>query len=81
MEVEPTTGAPVDAVPNRVPVRQPRWQREAATSGGWAPIEEVHWDGTPLRDEPRPRPGRPPARPERARPVTPLTRTPWAWNR
>ncbi|MGY4910008.1 hypothetical protein [Micromonospora aurantiaca (nom. illeg.)] len=71
VEVEPTTGAPVDAVPNRVPVRQPRWQREAASSGGWAPIEEVHWDGTPLRDEPRPRPAPHPARRERARPVAP----------
>ncbi|WP_245669803.1 hypothetical protein [Micromonospora mirobrigensis] len=58
-EVEPTTGAPVDAVPRRVPVRQPhRWHRrgpDADPDAGpvfWAPIEEVHWDGTPLREEP-----------------------------
>ncbi|MEU1685553.1 hypothetical protein [Micromonospora sp. NPDC005707] len=56
VEVEPTTGAPVDAVPRRVPVRQPRWHRRSAPADGgttWAPIEEVHWDGTPLREEPR----------------------------
>ncbi|MFD6611473.1 hypothetical protein ACFWD1_21650 [Micromonospora chalcea] len=73
VEVEPTTGAPVDAVPSRVPVRQPRWQRKAAQAGGWAPIEEVHWDGTPLRDEPHPLPVRPPVRREPARPVPPPT--------
>ncbi|WBB72928.1 hypothetical protein O7602_25050 [Micromonospora sp. WMMD1128] len=75
VEVEPTTGAPVDAVPRRVPVRQPRWQRRLAPAGddaaGWAPIEEVHWDGTPLRDEPRRRAGRARARREPARPVHP----------
>ncbi len=61
VEVEPTTGAPVDAMPRRVPVRQPRWRRlpspgdRPAEDGEffWAPIEEVHWDGTPLREEPR----------------------------
>ncbi|MDZ5441854.1 hypothetical protein U2F26_03800 [Micromonospora sp. 4G57] len=59
--VEPTTGAPVDAVPRRVPVRQPgrgHWRQPVTgTPGdgdaGWRPIEEVHWDGTPLREEPR----------------------------
>ncbi|MFG2053721.1 hypothetical protein ACGFI9_06770 [Micromonospora sp. NPDC048930] len=67
VEVEPTTGAPVDAVPRRVPVRQPRWRRLPAGGApagdgevSWAPIEEVHWDGTPLREEPR-RADRPPA--------------------
>ncbi|WP_320065758.1 hypothetical protein [Micromonospora sp. RTGN7] len=62
--VEPTTGAPVDAVPSRVPVRQPG-RRPSPTPGAyvgtrgddnglfWAPIEEVHWDGTPLREEHR----------------------------
>lgn len=63
VEVEPTTGAPVDAVPRRVPVRQPRTHRSGRpTDGGtdddsffWAPIEQVHWDGTPLRKEPKPR--------------------------
>ncbi|MFI7607025.1 hypothetical protein ACIBTV_18050 [Micromonospora sp. NPDC049366] len=64
VEVEPTTGAPVDALPRRVPVRQPkRWHRGGrATRSGmaeedddptfWPPIEEVHWDGTPIRAEP-----------------------------
>ncbi|MEV0428007.1 hypothetical protein [Micromonospora sp. NPDC050495] len=75
VQVEPTTGAPVDAVPRRVPLRQPRWQRRQATGttpdgdGGvfWAPIEEVHWDGTPLRAEPRPPATRPAARGARTR--------------
>ncbi|MEU5786415.1 hypothetical protein ABZ754_01640 [Micromonospora purpureochromogenes] len=77
VEVEPTTGAPVDAVPRRVPVRQPaRGPRaDRATAAGtaegdatfWAPIEEVHWDGTPLREEPK-RGERPPAGPARPRP-------------
>ncbi|MFY1598044.1 hypothetical protein [Micromonospora sp. WMMD737] len=78
VEVEPTTGAPVDAVPRRVPVRQPnRWPRRGRPSAGdapdrddggrtpdggdasdgadgayWPPIELVHWDGTPIREEP-----------------------------
>ncbi|MFC8847320.1 MULTISPECIES: hypothetical protein [unclassified Micromonospora] len=62
VEVEPTTGAPVDAVPRRVPVRQhggrlrPAPAPDEDASGDddglfWAPIEEVHWDGTPLREE------------------------------
>ncbi|MCW3840196.1 hypothetical protein ONA70_08815 [Micromonospora yasonensis] len=83
VEVEPTTGAPVDAVPRRVPVRQPRWQLPAPgdqPDGGevfWAPIEEVHWDGTPLREEARkaersraPAPRRP--RTRRGHPPDPL---------
>ncbi|WP_405113917.1 hypothetical protein OG559_08050 [Micromonospora sp. NBC_01405] len=58
VEVEPTTGAPVGAVPRRVPVRQPGGRPRPGTAVGdppgsddglfWAPIEEVHWDGTPL---------------------------------
>ncbi|MEU1642820.1 hypothetical protein [Micromonospora zamorensis] len=61
--MEPTTGAPVDAVPRRVPVRQQsRLQREGRSDGDtpddvaafWAPIEEVHWDGTPVREDPVP---------------------------
>ncbi|MBQ1076255.1 hypothetical protein KBX06_24305 [Micromonospora sp. C31] len=95
VEVEPTTGAPLDALPRRVPVRQPnRWPRRGRSpadgapgrddggrtpdgeggrpardrddggrtpDGGdapdgdgayWLPIELVHWDGTPIRDEP-----------------------------
>uniref|UniRef100_UPI002ECFF4C3 hypothetical protein n=1 Tax=Micromonospora acroterricola TaxID=2202421 RepID=UPI002ECFF4C3 len=66
VEVEPTTGAPVDAVPRRVPVRQhSRWHRGARRADGdtpaddddggfWAPIEQVHWDGTPVREDPAP---------------------------
>ncbi|MFE0589526.1 hypothetical protein [Micromonospora echinospora] len=58
--VEPTTGAPVGAVPHRVPIRQHLgWPRpDAPDEGGgadgsdfWLPIEEVHWDGTPIRVE------------------------------
>ncbi|WP_406059719.1 hypothetical protein [Micromonospora sp. NBC_00860] len=63
VEVEPTTGAPVDAVPRRVPVRQQgRRQRDHRPDGDpadddgafWAPIEQVHWDGTPVRKDPAP---------------------------
>ncbi|MEU8254002.1 hypothetical protein AB0C06_07015 [Micromonospora inaquosa] len=64
VEVEPTTGAPVDAVPRRVPVRQQgRRQRDRQPDGDppdddggafWAPIEQVHWDGTPIRKDPAP---------------------------
>ncbi|MCI4064159.1 hypothetical protein MRQ36_16750 [Micromonospora sp. R77] len=63
----------MDAVPRRVPVRQPRWHRRWSapdTPDGepalWAPIEEVHWDGTPLREEPH-RPGRSAGRLRRVR--------------
>ncbi|MBM0234402.1 hypothetical protein JNW91_22730 [Micromonospora sp. STR1_7] len=63
--MEPTTGAPVDAVPRRVPVRQQsrrhrdgsRADGDAPTDDGsafWAPIEQVHWDGTPVREDPAP---------------------------
>ena len=61
--MEPTTGAPVDAVPRRVPVRQQgRRQRDRRPDGDapdddgafWAPIEQVHWDGTPVREDPAP---------------------------
>ncbi|WP_433117581.1 hypothetical protein [Micromonospora sp. CA-246542] len=68
-EVEPTTGAPVDALPRRVPVRQQSRGRNAHRSDGteppdgdgvfWAPIEEVHWDGTPVREDPASRPRTP----------------------
>ncbi|MFG1839045.1 hypothetical protein ACGFH8_11490 [Micromonospora sp. NPDC049175] len=63
VEVEPTTGAPVDAVPSRVPVRQQSGRQRGHPPGGdrpdddgafWAPIEEVHWDGTPVREDPSP---------------------------
>lgn len=65
VEMEPTTGAPVDAVPRRVPVRQQsRQQWEGSPDGDtpedvgvafWAPIEQVHWDGTPIRKDPAPK--------------------------
>ncbi|WP_245828226.1 hypothetical protein [Micromonospora avicenniae] len=68
-DVEPTTGAPVDALPRRVPVRQSKRRRRLGlgTDGEpaaddqtvWAPIEEVHWDGTPIREEPAPERNRP----------------------
>ncbi|TDB72422.1 hypothetical protein E1182_23175, partial [Micromonospora sp. KC721] len=73
--MEPTTGAPVDAVPRRVPVRRARGQRAeadrdagTADDGGflWPSIEEVHWDGTPLREESK-QARKPPAAPARPR--------------
>ncbi|MEU7750983.1 hypothetical protein AB0B57_27310 [Micromonospora sp. NPDC049101] len=64
VEVEPTTGAPVDAVPSRVPVRQQSRRQRGRQPGSdlpddddgafWAPIEQVHWDGTPVREDPSP---------------------------
>ncbi|RKN43617.1 hypothetical protein D7223_21120 [Micromonospora endolithica] len=67
-------------MPRRVPLR--RHRRGRAAGGGthadaddapWAPIEQVHWDGTPVREEPpvdhllvrvlRWRPARPTRRP------------------
>ena len=55
VEVEPTTGAPVDALPRRVPLRA-AGRRGRRTDDGteevfWAPIEQVHWDGTPVRQD------------------------------
>ncbi|MGC4878019.1 hypothetical protein ACLQ26_17400 [Micromonospora sp. DT43] len=65
VQVEPTTGAPVDAVPRRVPVRQQSRLRDAHRVDGdrppddevafWAPIEEVHWDGTPIQEDVAPK--------------------------
>ncbi|MET8119293.1 hypothetical protein [Micromonospora sp. NPDC005291] len=87
VEVEPTTGAPVDAVPRRVPVRQQSRRPRGRQADGdtpdddgafWAPIEQVHWDGTPVREDPAPerdRGSRPAGRraPSRtARPPDPL---------
>ncbi|GIJ25856.1 hypothetical protein Vqi01_10180 [Micromonospora qiuiae] len=56
VELEPTTGAPADALPRRVPLRPAggRHTQDAGTPDDdvfWAPIEEVHWDGTPVRPE------------------------------
>ncbi|MEH0938643.1 hypothetical protein, partial [Micromonospora psammae] len=78
VEVEPTTGAPVDAVPRRVPVRQPSRAPETGTPDGghsWAPIEKVHWDGTPLREQPK-RGERAPADPPARRPAPRATHSP-----
>ncbi|PZF99181.1 hypothetical protein C1I99_11940 [Micromonospora deserti] len=55
--MEPTTGAPVDAVPRRVPVRHRGRRSGEGTADGedgtyWPPIEQVHWDGTPIGPEP-----------------------------
>ncbi|MFR9777057.1 hypothetical protein ACL02O_13465 [Micromonospora sp. MS34] len=84
VEVEPTTGTPVDAVPRRVPVRQTRWRLPSPAGppdgGGevfWAPIEKVHWDGAPLRQQPRkadrsPTPACRRARTRRGHPPDPL---------
>ncbi|MDM4722398.1 hypothetical protein QTQ03_23450 [Micromonospora sp. WMMA1363] len=66
VEIEPTTGAPVDSLPRRVPVRQPRRLRRGRSRPSdppdgeevWAPIEEVHWDGTPVKRESDPGRGR-----------------------
>ncbi|MFB9237218.1 hypothetical protein ACFFWC_16920 [Plantactinospora siamensis] len=68
--IEPTTGAPFGALPQRAPVRQTRDSRPAAPTDGpaappdraapvegvdepafWLPIEEVHWDGRPIKRE------------------------------
>ncbi|MBQ1025137.1 hypothetical protein KBX00_12240 [Micromonospora sp. C95] len=58
--MEPTTGAPVDTLPRRVPVRPAgrRGRRHRSRDDGtpdedtfWAPIEQVHWDGTPVRQD------------------------------
>ncbi len=58
--MEPTTGAPVDTLPRRVPVRPVgrRGRRHRSRDDGtpdedtfWAPIEQVHWDGTPVRQD------------------------------
>ncbi|MCZ7421001.1 hypothetical protein O7605_15925 [Verrucosispora sp. WMMA2121] len=60
VEVEPTTGAPADTLPRRVPVRPVgrRGRRHRSRDDGtpdedtfWAPIEQVHWDGTPVRQD------------------------------
>ncbi|MFF0718629.1 hypothetical protein [Micromonospora sp. NPDC003816] len=61
VEVEPTTGAPVGTLPHRVPVRSARHLGADPFADPsdvdeedtfWAPIEQVHWDGTPVRQDP-----------------------------
>ncbi|MEH1016702.1 hypothetical protein V6U90_26830 [Micromonospora sp. CPCC 206060] len=62
--IEPTIGAPAHVVPRRVPVgsRPQVPTADPGPAGGtgedgdqepafWLPIEEVHWDGTPVREE------------------------------
>ncbi|WBB77575.1 hypothetical protein O7606_14925 [Micromonospora sp. WMMD882] len=64
--IEPTTGAPVADLPRRAPIRQhraplqpePGVESDAGDDDFWLPIEEVHWDGTPIRPEPSRRAGR-----------------------
>lgn len=65
--IEPTTGAPFTALPQRAPLRVPPSRADSARDGPgpsvrasvpqqasadepafWLPIEEVHWDGTPV---------------------------------
>jgi len=75
--VEATTGAPVDALPRRVPVRRGRLASGGKPDGDkgayWLPIEQVHWDGTPIQDEPkRRRPARPRVDRRPPRPPDPL---------
>ncbi|MFY1675112.1 hypothetical protein ACN27G_35115 [Plantactinospora sp. WMMB334] len=71
--IEPTTGAPLAMLPRRAPRAAPAWDRptgvlptqpgadpEAADEDDfWLPIEEVHWDGTPVQPTPRTWYGRP----------------------
>ncbi|MGW0431533.1 hypothetical protein ACWDV4_03125 [Micromonospora sp. NPDC003197] len=65
--IEPTTGAPFTALPQRAPLRVPPARSVPGRAGSgpsvraavpqqvsadepafWLPIEEVHWDGTPV---------------------------------
>lgn len=59
--IEPTTGAPAGAVPHRVPVGRaakgtvglPALDDDPDQDDNgdfWLPIEQVHWDGTPVQD-------------------------------
>ncbi|WP_344919640.1 hypothetical protein, partial [Plantactinospora mayteni] len=73
--IEPTTGAPLAMLPQRAPrATAPAWNRPTgslptAAPGSdpetaeeddfWLPIEEVHWDGTPVQPTPRTWYGRP----------------------
>lgn len=84
-DIEPTTGAPFAMLPQRAPRAVPAWDRPVPSAPGgtvddadaaaddddfWLPIEEVHWDGTPVQPTPRTWFGRPrktPAEKARAR--------------
>ncbi|MEQ4301036.1 hypothetical protein ABNF97_06530 [Plantactinospora sp. B6F1] len=73
--IEPTTGAPLAMLPQRAPrATGPAWntstgQLPTGPAGSepdaadeddfWLPIEEVHWDGTPVQPTPRTWYGRP----------------------
>ncbi|GAB3968972.1 hypothetical protein GCM10027615_22000 [Plantactinospora veratri] len=67
--IEPTTGAPLAMLPQRAPRAVPTWngptgglptvaggsgQETAEEDDFWLPIEEVHWDGTPVQPTPGP---------------------------
>jgi hypothetical protein len=65
--IEPTTGAPLASLPQRVPPINNAGPRTAPPADEpkpppakheedyWLPIEQVNWDGTPARPEERPR--------------------------
>ncbi|WP_234359460.1 hypothetical protein [Plantactinospora sp. BC1] len=72
--IEPTTGAPLAMLPQRAPRAVPTWngptgalptaapgsdQETVDEDDFWLPIEEVHWDGTPVQPTPRTWYGRP----------------------
>ncbi|MDW5326467.1 hypothetical protein [Plantactinospora sp. KLBMP9567] len=73
--IEPTTGAPLAMLPRRAPrATAPTWNgptgslptaapgtdpETAQEDDFWLPIEEVHWDGTPVQPTPRTWYGRP----------------------
>lgn len=82
--IEPTTGAPFAMLPQRAPRAPartpPAWdaspdgQAETEADEGddfWLPIEEVHWDGTPVEPTPRTWYGRPKRRPGEGGPPRP----------
>ncbi|GIG85611.1 hypothetical protein [Plantactinospora endophytica] len=73
--IEATTGAPITMLPQRAPRALPTWHGPTGSlptihpgadpetveeeEEFWLPIEEVHWDGTPVQPTPRTWYGRP----------------------
>ena len=64
-DIEPTTGAPAGTLPSRAPLASPAAGPDGAAPAApatgeddddafWLPIEEVNWDGSPVRPEPSP---------------------------